>query len=525
MTHTTGQPDRWRRSFAADFDTICARRDRERALLDAKTGRAWSYASVQSSVGGFMDRFAETGLHPGDRVFSILPNGVEQLVAFLAALRYGVDFCPMSPLSTRGEITRFISLSRAALGLVPEQITESVFEELASATVGRRLLRICTDGDLDRYHGYQLDPSPRAAGKLIISTSGTTSNPKAMVIDGDTLWSSATAWVDFHGLSPDARFYNILPMSYLGGLFNLGLIPIAAGGSVVVSDAFGAHVALRFWKEVREHNVTVLWLAPSVLRALAELRRGAPGRPAEAASIEFSFLGMAPITSAEKARFETEFGIPLLENFALSETTFLTSETARPRVRSPGSVGQVLPWVDMRFGELADSAEASEILVRTPFLFDGYLGRNGGVTPVETHDGYFRTGDLGKLDEHGNLVLHGRLKDVVKKGGYLIVLRDLEELCGTHPAVVEAAAIPVTHDFYGESAALYVQLTPEAGNPDVVLGELRDLITKELAKFRWPSEIIAVPQFPRTANQKVQKLALRGWAASEGNTLSLVRLS
>ncbi len=400
-------------------------------------------------------------------------------------------------------------MCEGAVGLVPHTMDPALAEELKAASKKKSLLMVETHGDLSNYAGTgKLSAeAPARSGKLILFTSGTTANPKAIVVDGDRLWSSAVAWAGFHScLDSDARFYNMLPMSYLGGLFNLGLIPLAARGSVVISDAFSAVSGLKFWREVEQHGVNILWLSPTVLRSLMQLHRPSGDGHAPWKEIRAAFLGMASARLEEKKQFESTFGIPLLENYALSETTFLTSEKLNDNTpRSAASVGSVLPWAEIRI-QSTSAETAGEILIKTPFLFDGYLDANGGINLPLASDGWFPTGDLGVLENHV-LVLKGRSKDIIKKGGYLLVLKDLEEAAESHPVVAEAAAVGVAHEFYGESAILCLRLKEEVPAKDI-LQQVKALLATKLAKFKWPTEIVVMSNFPRTESGKIQKRLL-----------------
>ena len=351
-----------------------------------------------------------------------------------------------------------------------------------------------------------------AAGKILLGTSGTTGVPKAMVIDGDVLWSSGRAFVDFHSLSNSgARFWNYLPVSYLGGLFNLGLIPLATEGSIVMDETFSGKTYLTYWQNVERYGIDTLWLVPTIVRGLVSLGRVAKRRAVDVDRIvKRCFLGTAPIDLATKREFEIMFGRPLLENFALSETTFLTSEIASTIAnRSEGSTGELLPYVSLSFRQVADAEmenAAQEILVKTPFLLDGYLDESGAVSRETDVEGFFPTGDLGYLNASGALVVAGRIRDIIKKGGYFIALREIEILAESLRGVREAAAVPVCHDFYGESYVLCI--IPEGvADADFRTRVGRDLRGR-LAQYRWPEEVRLVEELPKTASGKVCKTVL-----------------
>src|SRR5262249_46106212 len=143
-------------------------------------------------------------------------------------------------------------------------------------------------------------------GRLLLTSSGSTGEPKAMVIDTDSLWSSGLAFLNYHGfVTREDRFWNLLPMSYLGGLFNLGLIPLAAGSTIIVSEPFSGKTFLSFWQMVEAHDISVLWLVPTMVRGLLAIaeRTGAHEVVKAHRRVRASFLGTAPIDLPTKERF------------------------------------------------------------------------------------------------------------------------------------------------------------------------------------------------------------------------------
>ena len=514
-------------SFRHEFEALCGQDAQQIALVDTKTGDSWSYSELLDGTVRFSSLLWDAGLRSGDRLFSLLPNSTEQILAFLAALLSGIDFCPISPNSTPEERRQYLAKYRPAAGLVPEEVSPGMDRELKRLTTKGLLISVPVGGDIRRYLGNVRPRAPDSmatTGRLLLFTSGTTSYPKAMVLNGDRLWSSARAWAGFHPiLDSDSRFYNFLPMSYLGGLFNLGLIPLACHGSVVISEPFSGASILRFWPEVERTGVNTLWLPPTVLRTLLTLYKRRQEVSAPAAQVRVCFLGMAPVSMQEKENFEETFDIPVLENFALSETTFLTSEQPGSSVeRSPGSVGRTLPWVDLRLRRYEEDPSKSEIEVKTPFLLEGYLNSDGGIDQPLTSDEYFATGDLGEFKQ-GVLVLKGRNKDIIKRGGYLVLLRDLEEVAQRHPSVQEVAAIGVPHDFYGESSVLCVRLANGISHPREPLTELTSLLKETLSRFKWPEQIIAMDSFPTTESGKVQKWAMSKWLDTGRGVVESIR--
>ena len=219
-------------------------------------------------------------------------------------------------------------------------------------------------------------------------------------------------------------------------------------------------------------------------------------------------MGTASIDTETKRKFESTFGFPLLENFALSETTFLTSETLGSRLRKSGAgVGHPLPYVNIRLHRDPEQDEGiGEIEIASPFVFVGYLQPNGQVENPAIEDGFLRTGDIGRFDADGDLVHLGRTRDIIKKGGYLVMLTEIERVALEHEFVREAAAVPVVHPFYGEDSALALIL--KADVPEDAAVQIRNYVQANLPAYKWPGKFEVVDDFPRTASGKVRKAVL-----------------
>jgi acyl-CoA synthetase (AMP-forming)/AMP-acid ligase II len=504
------------RSFAADLNETIAASGERLAFIDARYETQYDYRQLGDLIGRCRTLYREHGLVPGDAVLSLLPTSTDGILAFLAAAHGGYSFAPLPAEAVPEEAVRAVRLIAPKLCLISAMAADPVVDALREA--GLPVVRVTLDGSLAWLPpiAAPLPAEPAKGGRLYLATSGSTGEPKAIVLDVDRLWSSGKAFASRHRfLDRTSRFLNILPISYLGGLFNLCLVPMASGGSFVIAESFSGRSLLSFWQQVEQFDITVLWLVPTILRGLLAIAdRTSRHRVSPPKRVRACFLGTAPIDLATKTRFEEVFGIPLLENFALSETTFFTSEFLDDGMpREEGSVGTLLPYVTLRIYPL-EGAEATEtgtapgeIAVRTPFLFLGYLQPDGSLQLPLDDEGYFRTGDVGHLSENGVLAIDGRLRDVIKKGGYFIALREIELLAERHEAVREAAAVAIPHDFYGESFQLLV--IPKEGRADAdVVPELGAWLRERLVRYKWPDKIEAVGEFPRTSSGKVRKKLL-----------------
>ena len=501
----------WIRSFNRDFDALVSLCGARPALVAAgDEERKLSYAELDAVIDRTLAWLRAHGVNQGDTVGAVLPNSMEMLSIFLACMRGGLGFAPLACDTTQNEVRRWAELIKPKLICFSPVLNADVAATLKST--GLPGADVVSNGKFAHLPVQSENQPHYEGGRLYLFSSGTTGAPKAIVLDVDRLWSAGHAFVRLHGAEFDKpfRIWNYLPQSYLGGLFNLALIPFTIGGTVVIDDVFSGKTFLGFWQTVQRYDINVLWLVPSIVRGLITLGERTHRNEVlpDAPKIDLAFLGTAPIEVETKRKFERLFGLRLLENFALSETTFLTSEMRGDNdIRGEGSTGRKLPYAELAFRPVAEESDRyNEILVRSPFLMLGYLGDNGELTTPD-EDGFFPTGDLGYLDEHGQLVLTGRNKDVIKKGGYFIALREIELLAQTHAQVIEAAAVATPHPFYGESYRLLIRLKSDA--PADAAQSVTDFVFAALAKHKWPDSVEAVAEFPRTASGKIRKFLLK----------------
>ena len=493
-------------SFSRDLKSFAAERKDEIALIESRNNKSWSWAELDElvdKVGGWL---RAKNIPVGKSVVAVLPNSAEALVLFLACIRYGNLLAPVTPQSTPRELKNWLDM----VDPVAVVASASAAPEIGP-TMKLHLVQI--DSKFEWCSKYDGGPSEVDGGSLCIPTSGTTGTPKPLVHDGSRLWESGKRFIEYHTKAAGGRYLNNLPMSYLGGMFNLGLIPLAGGGSTVITSEFTGQSFFNYWREIDQFQIDVLWLVPTIIRGLLAIgdRMSEKDRIKIGKKVRFAFLGTAPIDLDSKIRFEKTFNIQLVENFGLSETTFITSERLyEDKKRSEGSVGSILPYTDIKLRPFIDEEEASrkvlEVYARTPFMAKGYLQPDGTIFDPRGKDGYLATGDLGYWDKEENLVLTGRSRDVIKKGGLLVSLREIEVVAEGHRSIEEAAAVPITHKFYGENAALFVQL--REGGEEFVLQEFQKYLAFNLSRHKLPESVTVVNELPKTASGKIQKSVL-----------------
>ncbi|HQS58869.1 MAG: hypothetical protein B7Y56_12585 [Gallionellales bacterium 35-53-114] len=500
------------RSFLTDFSRLVDKQPDKAAILDSE-GRVLTYRKLSDYIENAQSLLEKDGLKVGDTVVALLPNAIETLILFLACMRGGYTYAPLPCTATISEVSHWKDLTHARLCLIASPVTNSLKEQIDK--MDWKLLHVSIGGNL----GWLGEGSAASCvgGRLLIGSSGSTGEPKAIVLEIDRLWSAGCAFLRYHQIeTTEVRFWSYLPMSYLGGLFNLGLIPLAAGGSIFVDEPFSGKTFLTFWPTVERFEINSLWIVPSILRGLLTLAERV-GQAMPRTRVERCFIGTAPVSLIEKQKFSQIFGIEPLENYGLSETTFISSERINALgMRKQGGVGTVMPDVEIKLRPVEKEEDAlQEIMVRTPFMMLGYLDAQGQLTLPVDEEGYLPSGDFGRVVE-GQLLITGRRRDIIKKGGILIALREIELLAESSASIVEAAAVRIEHPFYGESYVLYVRGKQPMNDEKIFVGQLSTWIHEQIARHKWPERIILCEDFPRTASGKLQKHLLTAEGRQHG---------
>lgn len=491
-------------TFFSEFDHLVSQHPERIALMDLHD-HSVTYLQLQQQVEHIHAWLVSIDIKQNDTVVALLPNSIECAVIFLACLRGGFIYAPLPCTSTLAEITRWKKRINASYCLLADPVSHQMQQQIKELDWHVEIIKA---EENKRSSDRAVIPA-QMTGFLVMQSSGSTGEPKAILLSGDRLWASAKAFLHFHANDHSEmtlRFWNYLPMSYLGGLFNLLLIPLASGGSALIDDAFNGKTFLHFWHIIDRYQINCIWLVPSILRGLLSLSERI-NQKRTYPSLSHCFLGTAPISKQEKERFCSAFGIQPLENYGLSETTFIASEHQNQiENRIESSVGYVMPQVEI---ELRPSIDAqgqteSEVWVKTPYAMIGYLDENGIAKPVTDERGFMPTGDFGK-HENNQLILSGRKRDIIKKGGVLILLREIELLLSTYPNVTDVAAVRMEHPFYGESFNLHICTSDDQLHDATFHQAVTSWLHKQLAKEKWPEKIVFHAHFPRTSTGKIQK--------------------
>jgi acyl-CoA synthetase (AMP-forming)/AMP-acid ligase II len=505
---------------------VVARREQYVFLVDAATGREITYGEFHRQACALAADLHRRGVRKGDRVAVMVPNCCELAALYFACIYLGAVIVPINPALSKSDVQFILASSKPTLIVASPNCADAIKGFHAS------VLRLAAAGELpadsdvsdltriDRLENttdfVPLESANAEDLVVIMYTSGTSAKPKGLAHKLGRMFRNAAAFASAQGINQDSRFYLTLSMAYMGGFYNLLVLPFLCAASVVVDHVFDARSSLHFWDKAKNNNVNTLWLAPTVLSILLRMDRGRTGEEFCRSSVRHTFVGFAPLPLKVKNEFETRYGVRLIENYGLSETLFVTARSQN-NLSGHGYVGEMLPGVKLRIvndqQESIARGEDGEVQILTPDLMAGYLDANGELSEVDA-SAWFPTGDVGHLDDQGSLFITGRKKDLIIRGGVNISPAAIEEALMHLRGVADVAVVSIPHELYGEDIVAVLKL--EAGSEfdsmlDLVVAHAR----RTLAQHQQPARYIAIDEFPRTANGKVQKARLRELVAEK----------
>ncbi len=517
------------------FLDIVTRRRPDIFLVDAITSREITYGEFHRQACALAAELCRRGVRKGDRVGVMVPNCCELAVLYFACIYLGAVIVPINPALSKTDVQFILANCK------PSSIVASISCVGAITNFEPNVLRLATARDVIKESNdsalIKIDALSETGDFVpletadvedlvtIMYTSGTSAKPKGLAHKLGSMLRNANAFATAQQIDEDARFYLALSMAYMGGFYNLLVLPFLCGASVVVDHVFDARSSLHFWDKARNNHVNTLWLAPTVLSILLRMDRGRTGEEFCRSSVRHTFVGFAPLPPKGKREFESRYGVRLIENYGLSETLFVTART-QDVAGGNGYVGEMLPGVALRVvnddGKPVDLGVEGEVQILTPDLMAGYVHADGRLMEMDASV-WFSTGDVGHLDDSGSLFITGRKKDLIIRGGVNISPAAIEEELMHIKGVVDVAVVSIPHELYGEDIVAVLKL--EHGVElesmlDLVLGHAK----RNLAQHQQPARYMAIDEFPRTANGKVQKARIRELVAEKLQVGSLLAL-
>jgi acyl-CoA synthetase (AMP-forming)/AMP-acid ligase II len=452
-----------------------------------------SYQKLSADVKAFQQQLAKAGVSAQAAVSIALPNTYEFIVSFIAASWQRAIAAPLNPAYKQSEFEFYIDDLKSAIALVPKGAYAKDAAAVRAARKYQAAIAECY------YNGSEVVLDIKEAGKLagksspvlsaqpedvalVLHTSGTTGRPKAVPLSHRNLLRTMSNIQATYQLTPKDRTMLVMPLFHVHGLLAGFLAPLASGGSVVVPPKFSAS---EFWKDFQEHKANWYTAVPTIHQIL--LKSPVPSPVPEIRFIRSCSSPLSPKTFHE---IEKAFGAPVLEAYAMTEAAHqMTSNPLPPAQRKPGSVG-LGQGVDIKIldeaGNEVPQGKEAEICIRGENVTTGYLNNPSANASSFTKSGFFRTGDQGKQDADGYVIITGRIKELINKGGEKISPIELDNVIAQHPAVSEAVSFALEDEMYGQDVGLAVVVKE---GQKLSAGELKSWMMDRVAKFKLPKQV------------------------------------
>jgi acyl-CoA synthetase (AMP-forming)/AMP-acid ligase II len=439
-------------------------------------------------------------------------NSVDWIVAMFAGAVAGMPIVPVSASATKDELR--YQLENADVAVVLAARSAGEHQVLASMTaladcldnppVVRDIATICAD------ERTAVSPVSADAEFLVQYTSGTTGRPKAASLSHRAAVDCGLVFSRVWGGGGADRFLNPLPLHHVGGSVTGLIAALAMGGTYVLVERFSPQLIL---DTLRQTEPTIAGLVPTMMIDMLAM----PGvSPADFASLRTVIGGASAIDPALIAQMEQQLGVTMIGSYGQSEAPAMTasspSDPAHVRTQTLGRClpGRALAIRDSE-GVVAATGEVGELCVRGPLSMTGYLQPDGSIDTATDADGWRRTGDLCSMDDDGVITFHGRIREVIIRGGLNIYPAEVEQALSTHESVAEIAVFGAADSRLGESV---VAAVIPAADATVALAELNALAGERLSSYKRPVDWVVVSTLPRTSTGKVRKHQLREWYES-----------
>lgn len=464
-----------------------------------------SYLLFNQDANRIASALLRLGVEPGDHLGLCAPNSYPWLAFYFGVLKAGAVAATFSHLLTKEELYRTITdCAPRVLYTTPERLADVT--ELREAVGVRQV--VCEDGDISfAALAEQGDPDfktidrHRDATAVILYTGGTTGVPKGAMLSHQNIQTSVFNVAHYERSSPEDRALCFLPLSHVFGQIHILGGTVLSGGSIVLLPSFDLDQVL---ETIQRHQVTKFFAVPTIYIRLLRV----PDIGEKMRSVRYCFSAAASMAAEVVREWKAQTGLDIYESYGMTESATMVTYNHYYR-HVIGSVGTPVNLVEVQIRDLEgnplEQGLRGEICISGPNITKGYLNN-----PEETASAFwgewFRSGDIGVMDEDGYLFIVDRLKDMIITGGENVYPREVEEVLYTRPEVLECAVVGLPDDEYGERVtAFIIQREGHQVNPST----LKDFLKARLAGFKVPKEFVVVEELPKSSTGKLLKRELR----------------
>lgn len=478
-----------------------------RLAIETQDGTHISYGDLIARAGQMANVLVARGVKPGDRVAVQVEKSVANIVLYLATVRAGAVYLPLNTAYTLNELDYFIGDAEPSLVVCDPAKAEGLAP--IAAKVKAKVETLGPDGkgsltDAAEKASSAFATVPRANDDLaaILYTSGTTGRSKGAMLTHDNLASNSLSLVGYWRFTDKDVLIHALPIYHTHGLFVATNVTLFSRASMIFLPKLDPDLIIRLMA-----RATVLMGVPTFYTRL--LQNSALSRETTK-HMRLFISGSAPLLAETHREWSARTGHAVLERYGMTETNMNTSNPYDGE-RVPGAVGFPLPGVSVRVtepetGKELPREEIGMIEVKGPNVFKGYWRMPEKTKSEFRPDGFFITGDLGKIDDKGYVHILGRGKDLVISGGFNVYPKEIESEIDAMPGVIESAVIGVPHADFGEGVTAVLVCNKGA---DITEGAVLKALDGRLAKFKMPKRVFVVDELPRNTMGKVQKNVLR----------------
>lgn len=496
--------------MSANLYSVFQRRfpqDLDQPFIRHRDGTCVSYANVDEMSGRIAALLVTLGVQPGDRVAAQVEKSATALLLYLGCLRAGAVYLPLNTAYTGQELEYFLKDAAPRVFVVDPKNRARLADQTRNSGVSHGLtLNADGQGTLTE-QALAHDPSfktlPRTDDDLaaLLYSSGTTGQPKGVMLSHGALTTNAAALSKAWQFGSQDVLLHALPIFHTHGLFVATNTVLMNGARMIFHDQFAPEDVIK--------DLPLASVFMGVPTYYTRLLRDAALTAETCRSTRLFISGSAPLLDETFTAFKDRTGHVIVERYGMTEAGIITS--ANPdKPRAAGTVGFPLDGVTLRIADDTDHAvtegETGGVQIRSQGLFSGYWNKADKTAEDMTPDGFFRTGDVGKLEPDGQLTLAGRAKDMFISGGFNVYPKEIEQVIDAMDGVEESAVVGLPHPDFGE-AGLALVVADSQGPVDTTA--LRSSLKNSLANYKVPKLIVAVDALPRNAMGKVQKNLLR----------------